>query len=204
MRVIEDGPVRSVIEVRWLGRVPHRQRYMLPKHGTEVQVEMCVYWNEKDRMLKLALPVAERSAGRDFGARWLSAWASCRPTATRPWPRSGWRWSANEQPRADRASTTACTAPTSQGRELRLTPPALAAYAAHPIDDRPIVPQDRYTPRHRPGRAALPLLAQRRPGRRAAGSGRPRGPGAQREAHGPVLLPLRCRQSAQARPRAQR
>ena len=57
VRVIEDGPVRSVIEA--LFRYDHSticQRYKLPRVGSEIEVETRVYWQEKDRMLKLSLP----------------------------------------------------------------------------------------------------------------------------------------------------
>ena len=57
VRVIEDGPVRSVVEVL-LACDDSKicQRYMLPKEGTEVGIETRVFWNEKDRMLKLSIP----------------------------------------------------------------------------------------------------------------------------------------------------
>lgn len=57
VRVIEDGPVRSVVEA--VMAFEHSfvcQRYKLPREGTEVEVETRVFWNEKDRMLKLSIP----------------------------------------------------------------------------------------------------------------------------------------------------
>ena len=57
VRVIEDGPVRSVVEA--VLAFEHSficQRYKLPRRGTELEVETRVYWNEKDRMLKLSIP----------------------------------------------------------------------------------------------------------------------------------------------------
>jgi len=57
VRVIEDGAVRAVIEAVFeYGRSAICQRYMLPKHGTEIEVHTRVHWNEKDRMLKLSIP----------------------------------------------------------------------------------------------------------------------------------------------------
>lgn len=57
VRIIEDGPIRSVIEVLLsFGRSFICQRYKLPKTGTEIEVEVLVQWNEKDHMLKLAVP----------------------------------------------------------------------------------------------------------------------------------------------------
>jgi alpha-mannosidase len=57
VRVIEDGPVRTVVEAVFaFGRSTLVLRYLLPKHGTEVGIEMRVHWSEPDAMLKLALP----------------------------------------------------------------------------------------------------------------------------------------------------
>jgi alpha-mannosidase len=57
VRVIEDGEVRTVVEALFgYGRSFLCQRYFLPKHGRELAVEIRVYWNEKDRMLKWTLP----------------------------------------------------------------------------------------------------------------------------------------------------
>jgi len=59
VRIVEDGDVRSIIEaVFGYGDSFICQRYKLPKIGTEIEIETRVYWNEKDRMLKLSVPVA--------------------------------------------------------------------------------------------------------------------------------------------------
>jgi len=58
VRVIEDGPVRSIIEVIFEYQDSAIcQRYIMPKVGTEIQVQVRVYWNEKNRMLKLNVPL---------------------------------------------------------------------------------------------------------------------------------------------------
>jgi alpha-mannosidase len=68
VRVIEDGPVRAVIEaVFGSGDSRLVTRTKLPKRGTEIEIEVRVHWNEIDRMLKLAFPVpfaAPRFAGQ--------------------------------------------------------------------------------------------------------------------------------------------
>ena len=57
VRVIEDGEVRSVIEVLLQFEDSFIcQRYKLPKFGTEIEVEMDVAWNQKNQMLKLSVP----------------------------------------------------------------------------------------------------------------------------------------------------
>lgn len=57
VRIIEDGEVRTVVEavLEYKGSAIC-QRYYLPKHGTEVRVDITVHWNEKAKLLKLSLP----------------------------------------------------------------------------------------------------------------------------------------------------
>ncbi|WP_138756038.1 glycoside hydrolase family 38 C-terminal domain-containing protein [Paenibacillus sinopodophylli] len=57
VRVIEDGEVRTVVEVLLqYGSSAICQTYKLPKRGTKIQVQMVVHWNEKSKMLKLSIP----------------------------------------------------------------------------------------------------------------------------------------------------
>lgn len=57
VRVVEDGDVRIVVEaVLSFGDSFICQQYKIPRKGTEVQVDVRVFWNEKDRMLKLSVP----------------------------------------------------------------------------------------------------------------------------------------------------
>lgn len=57
VRVIEDGPVRTIVEALfgWHDSKAY-QRYILPKTGTAFDVETGVYWNERNRMLKMEIP----------------------------------------------------------------------------------------------------------------------------------------------------
>jgi alpha-mannosidase len=58
VRVIEDGEVRTVVEATFGYNDSYLvQRYYLPRQGGWVDVETRVFWNEKDKMLKLSLPV---------------------------------------------------------------------------------------------------------------------------------------------------
>ena len=62
VRVIEDGKVRTVVEALfgWHNSKLY-QRYILPKNDTHMDVEIGVYWNENDTVLKLMIPsVMER------------------------------------------------------------------------------------------------------------------------------------------------
>lgn len=62
VRVIEDGPVRTVVEVLLKY---HRsficQQYQIPKSGTEIGLSMRVFWDEKDKIVKLSIPTSLRS-----------------------------------------------------------------------------------------------------------------------------------------------
>ncbi|MGP4079103.1 glycoside hydrolase family 38 C-terminal domain-containing protein [Pseudalkalibacillus sp. R45] len=57
VRVIEDGEVRTIIEAVFKYNDSYIfYRYKLPKSGTAFELEMCVNWIEKDKMLKLSIP----------------------------------------------------------------------------------------------------------------------------------------------------
>jgi alpha-mannosidase len=62
VRVIEDGPVRTIVEALFRYNQSYIcQSYKFPKRGSEFEVEVRVLWNEKDRMLKLAIPTMFRN-----------------------------------------------------------------------------------------------------------------------------------------------
>jgi alpha-mannosidase len=146
VRVIEDGPVRAVVEaVCACGRSALCQRYFLPKAGTEIGVETRVHWNEKDRLLKLSLSLPDgkyRYLGQvAYGIGEL-------PTDGREAVAQKWVAAVSE----DGGRTLTLINEGVYGSDfsevgLRLTLLRSPAYAGHPIGDRPIVPQDRYTPR---------------------------------------------------------
>ena len=63
IRVIEDGPVRTVVEALY----GYNDSFLiltwrLPKVGGEVELEARVFWNEKDKMLKLSVPTSLSNA----------------------------------------------------------------------------------------------------------------------------------------------
>ena len=146
VRVIEDGPVRSVIEAVF--EYEHSaicQRYLLPKQGTEIEVEVRVHWNEKDRMLKLSIP----TAGRDPHYLGQVAYGFDELPANGD-EAVAQKWVAVVSDAADVALT--CIDDSIYGSdfadgELRLSLVRSPAYSGHPIGSNPIVPQDRYLPR---------------------------------------------------------
>jgi len=146
VRVIEDGDVRSVIEVGLkYGQSVIWQRYKLPKRGTEIEIEIRVLWNEKDRMLKLMVPTlfedGEFHGQVAYGVDRL--------------PEDGaeavaQKWLAVVSPERNLAISAindGTYGSDFKDGELRLSLLRSPAYAALPISNRDIIPQDRYTPR---------------------------------------------------------
>lgn len=149
VRVVEDGAVRTVVEALFGYKTSRLQlRWLLPKHGTTIGLEVRVLWNEKDRMLKLSVPSALK------GSRLRGQVAY----GTDDLPSTGdeavaQQWVAVTDDRhaitVINDGTYGCDfAPDAQGSgELRLNLLRSPAYSAHPIGERPLVPQDRLTPR---------------------------------------------------------
>lgn len=146
VRVIEDGEVRTVIEALFTyGDSFICHRYKLPKQGAQIEVEVRVHWNEKNRMLKLSVPTVLRKA------RYLGQTAF----GIHDLPTSGdelvaQKWVAAVASNPDLAFT--CINDGTYGSdfadgELRLSLLRAAAYSAHPIGERPVVVQDRCLPR---------------------------------------------------------
>jgi alpha-mannosidase len=147
VRVIEDGPIRTVVEaVLAYGRSTLRLRYALPSEGTEIEVEARVHWSETDAMLKLSLPTGIP------GMRVRSQVAFGVECHTRAGEELlGHQWIACVSPDQARALTVVTDATYGfdfAGSELRLSCVRSPAHAGHPVDDvTPIVRQDRVEPR---------------------------------------------------------
>ena len=146
VRVIEDGPVRTVVEaVLGWGRSVILQSYKIPRQGTELEIELRVMWQEKDKMLKLAVPTLFNSARyvgqtaygiADLPANGNEAVAQ--------------KWVAVVSASPDAAFT--CINDGSYGSdflngELRLSLIRSAAYSADPVPSGPMVAQDRHISR---------------------------------------------------------
>jgi alpha-mannosidase len=146
VNIIEDGEVRTVIEVhfRWNDSII-RQRYKLPKYGTEIEVELDVLWNETEKMLKLSVPTAlidgECLGQTVFGHQRLfdnrqenvfQKWMMVRSI------QSNLSFSCIND------GTYACDF---LKGEVRLSLLRSPAYSAHPIPNRPVIPNDRSSPR---------------------------------------------------------
>jgi alpha-mannosidase len=143
VRIVEDGPIRTVIEAAFAhGRSLLRLRYALPKRGSELEVEARVLWAETDAMLKLAIPSAMP------GMRVIGQVAFGVERHTRESEELvGHDWLACVSRDGARALTVVTDGTSGfdwAGAELRLSCLRSPAYAGHPVDDlTPIVRQDR-------------------------------------------------------------
>ncbi len=146
VRVIEDGEVRSVVEAVF-GHEGSAicQRYKFPKRGTEIEVEVRVHWNHKNRMLKFLMPTGRKAARYLGQVAYGVAELPCGGDEV-----VAQKWVAVVSDADDFAFTCVNDgvygSDFSQG-DLRVTLLRSPAYSGHPIGQRPIVPQDRYLPR---------------------------------------------------------
>ncbi len=164
VRIIEDGPVRTVVEaLLGYGDSAICQRYKLPREGTRVEVELRVFWQERDRMLKLSLPTPWREgeilgqvaygteAFRDQGVELVAQ-----------------KWHLVRS--VDGAESLSVVNDSTYGfdfkdGELRLSLLRAPAHAAHPTDSgRPVLRQDRFTPRMDQGEHRFRFWLQGGPG----------------------------------------
>ncbi len=146
VRMVEDGAVRTVIEVGFRARNSWLLlTYFLPKKGTEVRVDVRVNWNEKDKMLKLAIPTALTAGGYQgqtaFGIQELPVDGN--EAVAQQWVTA-----------VDRKAGQAVTVINNgtygsdfKDGEIRLSLVRSPAFSGHPIDERVVVPQNRFTNR---------------------------------------------------------
>lgn len=146
VRVIEDGPVRSIVEAVFsFGHSFLVQRYILPKVGAEIELETRVIWNEKDLMLKLHVPTTgdnDKFLGQvAYGVEDYDCVGE--EKAMHKWVLAG-------DTKSDRALT--CVNDGIHGvdcskRGMNLTLLRSPAYVAIDWYCRKLVPQDRFSPR---------------------------------------------------------
>jgi alpha-mannosidase len=146
VRVIEDGPVRTVVEAALgYGDSYICQRYKLPKQGSEIEVEVRVHWNEKDRMLKLSLPTPDAEASCIGQVAYgVDALPGNGDEAVAQ------KWVAVVSEARDAALTVIDDGVYGSDfcdGELRLSLLRSPAYSAYPIEGRSLLPEDRYSPR---------------------------------------------------------
>jgi alpha-mannosidase len=150
VRVIEDGEVRTVVEAIFsYGASRLVLRYKIPKKGTEIEVDVRVFWAERDTMLKLGLTPklkSPRFMGQvAFGADEL-------PSNGDEAVAQKWLALVSEK---DAAALTVANDGTYgsdwDGAELRLSLLRSPAYAADTWEDKLAVARDRFIPRQDTG-----------------------------------------------------
>jgi alpha-mannosidase len=148
VRVIEDGPVRTVVEAVFVyNRSQLVLTYRIPRHTGEIDVEVRVLWMEKRSMLKLGVPVAAAGAVSVVGQ---TAFGS-QPLVNNGDEAVAQRWiAATKLPGGNALSvindgTYGCSV---EGNELRISLLRSPAYSGLPVfEGEPPIPQDRFTPR---------------------------------------------------------
>jgi alpha-mannosidase len=145
VRIIEDGPVRTVVEVlcEW-GESRAQIIYRIPKGSREIEVEVRVCWNEKDRTLKWSLglpaPVAEYQGQTMFGSHSLPADGT--ECAFQQW------CSAFDLAGSGMAVLNeGIYAGDCSGNIMRITLLRSPAYSAHAWEERAYMPKDRFVAR---------------------------------------------------------
>jgi alpha-mannosidase len=147
IRIIENGPIRVVVE----GLFRHNGssaavRYIIPKIGSEIEIEVRVMWNERDRMLKMAFPVS-LSNSECMGQVAYGTQEFSRPGEELVAHKWVGLFSRTEDKAFTISNQTTYGFDYSDGT-IRVSLLRSPAYAGHPIDDStPIVRQDRFTPR---------------------------------------------------------
>ncbi len=147
VRIVEQGPVRTVVEALFqYERSTACVHYLVPENGTAFELAVRIYWNEKDRMLKLSVPTLFiRGSCRGQVAYGVEKFPSSDQE------RVAQKWVAALSEDRD-AALSVINSRTygfdyNQG-ELRFSLLRSAAYAAHPVaDEIPIVPGHRFIPR---------------------------------------------------------
>jgi alpha-mannosidase len=143
MRVIEDGPIRSVVEgIYAYNRSFAVVKYMLPKKSGEITINIKLFNMEHRTMMKIELPTALTDAiykGKTaFGIDELD--------------RDGKEVVAHDYVYAEQAERVMVVINKgtygSSFFKGTISPTLLrsAAYCAHPLGDKVILPQDRYMP----------------------------------------------------------
>jgi alpha-mannosidase len=146
VRVIEDGPVRTVVEAM----MEYEQsvlvlRYKLPKADTLVELDITVHWQQKDQMLKLALPTPWKRS-RILGE--VAAGVEELPANGDELVSQKWQAVVNDA--GDLAMgviSGGAYGSSFQDGELRLSLLRSAGYTAHPVGGRTTLRQDRFTGR---------------------------------------------------------
>lgn len=143
VRIIEDGEIRTVVEALFSFQGSRMViRYLIPKHGSQVEFRIKIFNQEMDSVLKLGIftPFSGKYFGKTcFGVMELPT--DLTETVAQEWTRlDGEEGSLSVINFGNYGSH-------SDGSSIHMTLLNSAAYTAHPVDDRVILKQDRFTER---------------------------------------------------------
>ena len=146
VRIIEDGDVRTVVEVVFGFEESFIcQRYKLPQKGNEIEVEMRVFWNQKNKMLKLLVPLSyegKKYFGQTaFGVQELPV--NGNESVTQKWVAV----TNNKDNKCLSCINDGIYGSDFSGSNLRLSLLRAPAYSGHPIGSNEILSLDRFTNR---------------------------------------------------------
>lgn len=143
IRVVQDGEVRTVVEAYFKhGSSAACVTYKIPKDGTKLQVDVRVYWNEKDRLLKMSVPTTLRSryiGQTAFGIDELQTDGT--EAVSHKW------CGAADDSLALYIINDGVYGSSFHDGEIRMSLVRSAGYCTHPIPPRKLIPEDRFLPR---------------------------------------------------------
>lgn len=150
VHITEDGKVRTVVESMFKYNNSYIViHYKIPKVLSEIEIQVRVFWFEKDRMLKLCIPLpwnnTEYMGQVVFGKDKLSG---------EQYEVVSQKWVAGYSPDKNLALTIindGIYGSDFVNNTIRLTLLHSPAYSSLPFKNRPLVPQDRFTPRMEQG-----------------------------------------------------
>ncbi len=146
VHVTEDGAVRTIVESYFkYDNSALCISYIIPKKGAELEVKARVYWGETDKMLKLEVPAAFRRTG--YLGNIVSGIEKLRTDGGEAVSQ---KWVAafdEESEKAFGIINNCIYGSSCKDNAVRLTLLRSPAYSGHPLGDKPILIEDRYTPR---------------------------------------------------------
>jgi len=157
VRVIEDGEVRTVVEaVFCYGNSFICQTYNLPKKGNEIEINIKVIWNEKNKMLKISVPTIFE-AGEYLGQTVYGVQAY----ETNGREIVAQKWTAvkdKEDMGAVRVINNCVYGSDCNNGEIKVSLIRSAPYASLPVFKRQLIAQDRFTDRIDQGERCFTLF----------------------------------------------
>lgn len=143
VRIVEDGPIRTMVEAEFVWKNSRViQTYILPKQGTAFEITQHIIWNEADTMLKWKIPAAIE--GQYVGQGMFGSGAL--PPNGLECVSQKWCGLFNDN-HALTVSNTGVYGSHCCGNTVYLSLLRSPAYAAHPIEERKLVHEERFIPR---------------------------------------------------------